>query len=82
MLSHWPRAYPSFVVIVQVGGTPSLFGLLLLHTTPYTTQFMSQGRLAAIICYTWRGVPGKLDPMAVFRCGALTDAGKSALSPC
>jgi hypothetical protein len=40
-----------------------------------------QGRLAAIIYYTWSGTPAKIDPMGVFRCGALTDAGKVALSP-
>ena len=44
-------------------------------------QFVRQGRLAAIIYYTWTGPATKLDPMAIFRCGALTDAGKAALSP-
>jgi hypothetical protein len=40
-----------------------------------------QGRLAAIVYYTWSGTPKTVDPMGVFRCGALTDAGKVALSP-
>jgi hypothetical protein len=38
-------------------------------------------RSVAIIYYTWSGLPSKLDPMSVFRSGALTGAGKSALSP-
>jgi hypothetical protein len=46
------------------------------------TQFIKQGRLAAIIYYTWRGEPGAtVDPLAIFRCGALTDAGTAALRP-
>jgi hypothetical protein len=44
-------------------------------------HFVEQGRLAAIIYYTWTGPATKFDPMSVFRCGALTDAGKLALSP-
>jgi hypothetical protein len=44
-------------------------------------QFAQQGRLAAIIYYTWSAPPTKLDPMAIFRCGALTDAGRLALKP-
>jgi hypothetical protein len=43
--------------------------------------FVQQGRLAAIIYYTWSGTPTKVDPMGVFRCGRLTDAGKAALRP-
>jgi hypothetical protein len=43
--------------------------------------FVKQGRLAAIIYYAWSPPPQKRDDMAVFRCGALTDAGKLALSP-
>jgi hypothetical protein len=42
---------------------------------------VSQGRLAAIIYYDWTEMPGKPDSWAIFRCGALTDAGKLALSP-
>jgi hypothetical protein len=44
-------------------------------------HFANQGRLAAIIYYDWTEVPGKPDSWAIFRCGALTDAGKLALSP-
>jgi hypothetical protein len=44
-------------------------------------QFAQQRRLAAIIYYTWSAPATKPDPMAVFRCNALTDAGKLALSP-
>ena len=44
-------------------------------------QFVQQGKLAAVIYYTWDGVPPGADPAGVFRCGALTGAGKSALSP-
>jgi hypothetical protein len=36
---------------------------------------------AAIIYYDWTEVPGKPDSWAIFRCGAITDAGKLALSP-
>jgi hypothetical protein len=41
----------------------------------------SQGRLAGIIYYDWTEVPGKPDRRAIFRCGALTEAGKPALQP-
>ena len=44
-------------------------------------QFARQGKLAAAIYYTWDGAPPGTDPMGVFRCGALADAGKLALSP-
>jgi hypothetical protein len=45
-------------------------------------QFVQQRRLAAIMYYTWTGPPGpKAESFAIFRCGALTDAGKLALSP-
>jgi hypothetical protein len=45
--------------------------------------FVEQGRLAAALWYTWNGdfVGEKENPGAIFRCGALTDAGKLALSP-
>lgn len=42
--------------------------------------FVKQGRLAAIIYYNWMSKPGFEAP-SIFRCGALTDAGKVALSP-
>jgi hypothetical protein len=41
-------------------------------------HFVGEGRLAAIIFYDWADKPGKKG--AIFRCGALTDAGKLALS--
>lgn len=43
-------------------------------------SFIKQGRLAAIIYYNWTALPG-FESQAIFRCGALTDAGKLALSP-
>ncbi len=45
--------------------------------------FVEQKRLAAIIYYSWDGdfVGQKENMGAIFRCGALTDAGKLALSP-
>jgi hypothetical protein len=45
-------------------------------------QLAQQGRLAGMIYYSWSGRPGvKESHEAIFRCGALTDAGKLALSP-
>jgi hypothetical protein len=54
-------------------------------------QYAEQGRLAAILYYSWSGVvpPGwiKVDPnrneepMSIYRCHTLTEAGKLALSP-
>jgi hypothetical protein len=46
-------------------------------------HFIEQGRLAASLYYSWDGdFPGQKENMgAIFRCGALTDAGKLALSP-
>lgn len=43
-------------------------------------NFLKQRRLAAIIYYNWTALPG-YESQAIFRCGALTDAGKLALSP-
>ena len=52
-------------------------------------QFISRGKIAAVVYYSWSGVlpfswvhdtNRKEDPGAVYRCGALTDAGKLALS--
>jgi hypothetical protein len=42
--------------------------------------FIKQRRLAAIIYYNWTALHG-YESQAIFRCGALTDAGKLALSP-
>ena len=45
-------------------------------------QFAQQGRLAAAIYFSWSGSSGdKENAGAIFRCNALTDAGKLALSP-
>lgn len=44
-------------------------------------HFADQGRRAAIVFYDWTGPSNKLDGWSIFRCGALTDAGKLALSP-
>jgi hypothetical protein len=40
-----------------------------------------QNRLAGAIYYSWTGMPGNQSGWSIFRCGALTDAGKLALSP-
>lgn len=44
-------------------------------------HFVEQGHLAAIIYYDWTGEPMWKEKYAIFRCGALSDAGKLALSP-
>jgi hypothetical protein len=54
-------------------------------------QFAQQGRLAAILYYSWSGVlpfswqhdnsNANKDPYTIFRCGALTESGKVALNP-
>lgn len=44
-------------------------------------HFVSQRLLGAIIWYDWAEKPGNPDSWAIFRCGALTDAGKLALKP-
>ena len=46
-------------------------------------EFADQGRLAALMYYSWSGdyYGQKESPGTLFRCGALTDAGKLALSP-
>lgn len=43
-------------------------------------SFVKQGTLAAIIYYNWTAKPG-YEAQAIFRCGALTEAGKLALKP-
>jgi hypothetical protein len=44
--------------------------------------FVKQGRLAAIMFYSWSGMPWTKESQdGIFRCGALTDAGKLALPP-
>jgi hypothetical protein len=42
--------------------------------------FVTQRRLVAIVYYNWMSLPGFEEP-SVFRCGALTEAGKRALEP-
>jgi len=44
-------------------------------------HFAHEGLLAALIYYDWAVSPGKPDSWAIFRCGAVTEAGKLALSP-
>lgn len=45
-------------------------------------KYVDKGRLAALIYYSWSGGPKDNENQgAIFRCGALTDAGKLALSP-
>jgi hypothetical protein len=42
-------------------------------------HFVDEGQLAAVVFYDWADAPGNKG--AIFRCGALTEAGKLALSP-
>ena len=53
-------------------------------------QYIAQGRLKAIVYYSWSGVvpfnwepADKIsnDPYNIFRCGALSDSGRAALAP-
>lgn len=44
-------------------------------------SFIDEGRLVAIMYYTWSGAPNSFDPMGVYRCNALTAAGKAAIGP-
>jgi len=43
-------------------------------------EFVKQGRLGAIFFYNWTAKPG-YDAQAIFRCGALPEAGKLTLKP-
>jgi hypothetical protein len=44
--------------------------------------YVAQNRLGAVIYYSWSGGPKDSENQgAIFRCGALTDAGKLALNP-
>lgn len=45
------------------------------------SHFASGGQLAALIYYDWTARPRAKDTFSIFRCGALTDAGKLAMSP-
>jgi hypothetical protein len=53
-------------------------------------QYVAQGRLKAILYYSWSGVvpfnwepadKNNNDPYNIFRCGALSDSGKKAVAP-
>jgi hypothetical protein len=45
-------------------------------------QFAQQGRLEAILYYSWTGMPNDNENQwAVYRCGALTQAGRWAIGP-
>jgi hypothetical protein len=44
-------------------------------------EYADQGRLAASIYYIWCPLPNTFDPMSIYRCGALTSAGKMAVAP-
>jgi hypothetical protein len=45
-------------------------------------HFAARGQLAALMYFDWTAdKPGMKDTFSVFRCGALTDSGKLALSP-
>jgi hypothetical protein len=43
-------------------------------------ELAEQGRLAGFLYYSWSGHPGEVGS-TIYRCGALTNAGKLALSP-
>jgi hypothetical protein len=43
--------------------------------------FANRGQLAALMYYDWTPRPGLKDTFSIYRCGALTDAGRLALSP-
>jgi hypothetical protein len=46
------------------------------------SPFVRQGQLTAVIWFNWAGLQGpKEDASAIYRCGALTNAGKLALKP-
>jgi len=45
------------------------------------SHFAARGQLAALAYYDWTAGPGAQDTQGVYRCGALTDYGKLALSP-
>ncbi|MEO6841390.1 MAG: hypothetical protein ABI192_11550 [Bradyrhizobium sp.] len=62
--------------------SPAIPAIGLLDERNAFKQFAGQGRLAAAIYFFWSGSPGDRENKgAVFRCNALTDAGKLALSP-
>ena len=50
------------------------------HRTAFE-HFAKRGQLGALIYYEWVEKPGVKKFFGVFRCGALTDAGKLALKP-
>jgi hypothetical protein len=45
------------------------------------SKYIEEGRLTAVIYYVWSSSSRGLDPMSVFRCGPLSEAGKVAFSP-
>ncbi len=45
-------------------------------------SFVRQGRVVALIVYSWSGAPEAVDKTyGIYRCGGLTEAGKAALTP-
>jgi hypothetical protein len=44
-------------------------------------RYIEERRLTAVIYYVWSSSSRGLDPMSVFRCGSLSEAGKVAFSP-
>jgi hypothetical protein len=44
-------------------------------------QYIQQGRIGGLFYFTWGSDATQPDPYSVYRCGALTEAGKLALSP-
>jgi hypothetical protein len=43
--------------------------------------FSTRGELAGVMYFDWTSRPGGEDPFSLFRCGALSDYGKLAVSP-
>jgi hypothetical protein len=75
-LTEWGFANPSLSCPIQDDVRLRLFRT---EREAFKT-FINQGRLVATILYNWQSKPGYEYP-SVFRCGALTEAGKLALSP-
>jgi hypothetical protein len=46
-------------------------------------SFISEGRVGALFYFAWNSEPwsSTLDPLSIFRCGSLTEAGRIALEP-
>jgi hypothetical protein len=56
---------------------------LVAETIGQFREVAADGRLPVVIYYAWDGRPGAtgLEPFSIYRCGAVTEAGKLALNP-